>query len=155
MNAFAFFILLFVGGIIINAIGFKESCRFFNKNVSFLEALIILIGAMVSAIIYEIIVVIIGFVVITYFSAEWLMPLWRLSITLAGLYGYFKELKNALKVGWITAILINILGNLISMLIIVGIVVILYIIGWWFGGMEHTAGDIVASQIPSNNIENI
>jgi hypothetical protein len=152
--------LLFLGLFVvfiycINAVGFKESCRFFNKNISFFESLIILINATISALFYEIIIGIIGLVIIVYYSMTWIVPLFKIAVVIAGAVGYFKSLKNNLEVGWISAILINILGNIISMLIIAGIIVFLYIIGWWFGGMEHTAGNIISNQIPSNNIGTI
>jgi|GEM_PF-4159331 hypothetical protein len=152
MDTTALLVFAIMGFIIItaiNAIGFKISCRFFNRDVSYLEAIGLLIMATINSVIYTLIISIPAFFAIIYFSPEY-TTLFKTIPSIFGLIGYIKTIKKHIEVSWINAILIHILGSIINALIIVGIVVILYIISWWFGGMEHIAGNIVSSQIPSN-----
>ncbi|UXM84820.1 hypothetical protein [Methanococcus aeolicus] len=158
MDVIAIIAFVVMGLIIItaiNAIGFKMSCGIFNKDVSYFEAIIILTSALINSIFYELIVLIPGALIVIYYSMSKYILLLKIIAGVVGSIGFFKSIKDGLEVGWIKAVVIYMVGNVINILILMGIVVILFIIGWWFGGAEHAAGNVISSQIPSDNIGTI
>ncbi len=158
MVSLAILVFLVVGFLIvvaINALGFKISCGLFGRNISFLEAVIILIIATVVGFIYALVIFIPSMFILTFLSMAKYIIIFGNIAYIVGIVAFFKYLKNYLNVGWINIILIYIVGNIINTLIFAGIALVLYLLLMWFGGMSHVAGHAISSQLPYNNIKSI
>jgi len=109
-------VILFI--ILLNAIGFMISCYLFNIRISFLEAVWIQIKAIISLIIYELIVIFIPLLIVIYYELSQFAILVKVLGIIAGMYGYFKAIKNSLRVSWGDAIIVSIIGNIITFAIV-------------------------------------
>ncbi|CAB3288199.1 conserved membrane protein of unknown function [Methanocaldococcus lauensis] len=131
--------------IIINAFGLKISCRIFEIDISFLEAIFALIWALGISIFYILIIFIPGVFILIFLSLTSFYLPFVIIVYIVGLYKFIKTIKDYFRVNWTTAILIVIIQNIIVMLIFFGIVLLLFILGWWFSGTEYVAGNSISN----------
>ena len=89
----------------------------FNIRISFLEAVWIQIKAIISLIIYELIAIIIPLLIVIYYELSQFAILVKVLGIIAGMYGYFKSIKNNLGTSWTETLVISIIGNILTWVI--------------------------------------
>jgi hypothetical protein len=147
----AIFIMSFLAIVSLNAFGFKISCELFGKNVSFFEAIVLLIIATIIEIVCTLAIYIPGMFVLTMTSMSNYYLFLKLISSIVGCILFFKYLKNHLNVSWLDIVVIYIIGNVITLIIVAGIVMLIYLLAMWFG-INHIAEHTLSNHVAQNTV---